>query len=46
MGLIRLFLYDQPMSMGRFLAELAALVILIALIAGVLAANMLAWLRQ
>jgi len=34
MGLIRLFLYDRPMSMKRFIAELSVALLLIALTTG------------
>lgn len=45
MGLIRLFLYDRPMSMGRFLAELSVALILVALATAYLAASTLARLQ-
>jgi hypothetical protein len=41
MGLVRLFLYDQPISMARFLAEMSAAAVLIALVSGYLAAKTL-----
>jgi hypothetical protein len=41
MGLVRLFLYDQPMSIVRFLAELAAFLVLLALTVGFVAATTL-----
>jgi len=50
MGLIRLFRYDQLPPMARFLVELSAAVILIALVSGLVVAKALAslqlWLRQ
>ena len=46
MGLIRLFLYDRPMSMARFLAEMSVAVILIALATGYFAATMPISLQQ
>jgi hypothetical protein len=42
MGLIRLFLYDRPMSMARFLVEMSVAVILIALATAYLVASILA----
>jgi hypothetical protein len=41
MGLIRLFLYDQPMSFCRFAVELSAAACLLALIGGLFAATSL-----
>jgi len=46
MGLIRLLLYDRPMSMVRFLAEMGAAMILIALASGYFAAKTLISFQQ
>jgi hypothetical protein len=44
------FLYDQPITMGRFLVELSAAVILVALVSGLAVAKALVarqlWFRQ
>ena len=45
MGLLRLFLYDQPMSFGHFALELAVVVILVALAGGYFAAKTLIGLQ-
>ena len=41
MGLLRLFLYDQPMSFGHFVLELVVVVILVALAGSYFAAKTL-----
>jgi hypothetical protein len=46
MGLIRLFLYDQPMSFCRFAVELTAAVRFLALVGGLVAATLLTALQQ
>lgn len=46
MGLIRLFLYDRPPSMIRFAVELTALMLLLALVVGFVAAKTLILLQQ